>query len=99
MDEDPPVVPRILLDAVVENLDLLLIQKPEDSLLQRTTPLSGDDLDQPNLLVDGFVDDCAQGSVDVITSVVDIVQIKFELDGVGLHPSEVPEACAAPTSR
>jgi hypothetical protein len=46
MDEEPPEVLGVLLDAMVERLDLLLLQEPEHPLLELPRALARDDLDE-----------------------------------------------------
>lgn len=79
MHEQPPEVLRVLLDAVVERLDLLLLQEPDDLLLELAGALAGDDLHHRRLLRDRLVDYRSQGAVDVGAAVVDVVQVELEL--------------------
>ena len=79
MDEDTAEVVRVLLDPVVEALDLLLLEEPQHPLLQLAAPLAGDDLHGGRLLGDGLVDHGPQGGVDLIASVVYLVQVELEL--------------------
>jgi hypothetical protein len=79
VDEYPTEVVRVLFDPVVELLDLLLIEKTQYSLLQLSTAPTGNDLNQTDFLLDGFVDDGSQRAIDVAASVVDIVQIELQL--------------------
>src|SRR5215472_780890 len=79
VDEDPAEVFGVLLDAVVQRLDLLLLQEPEHVLLELAGALARDDLDQRRLLPDRLVHDVAQRPVDVPAAVVDVVQVEREL--------------------
>jgi len=63
--EDASEVVGVLLNAVVQALDVLLIEPTQDVLLQRSGALAGDDLDGFGLDPDGFIDDLTQGPVDV----------------------------------
>jgi hypothetical protein len=54
VDEHPSEVVGVLLDAVVERLDFLLIEKPQNSLLELTASLPRDDLDQRGFLRHGL---------------------------------------------
>jgi hypothetical protein len=60
VDKDPAEVLGVFLDAVIERLDLLLLQEPQHVLLQLPGSLAGDDLDQRRLRPDGLVDDASQ---------------------------------------
>src|SRR5579872_5839054 len=64
---------------MVKRLDLLLLQEPEHVLLELTRSLARNDLDQRRLRPHRLVDDVAQGPVDVVAPVIDVVQIEFEL--------------------
>src|SRR5262244_465849 len=90
MDEEPPEVPGVLLDAVVERPDLLLLQEPEHPLLELPRALARDDLHQGGLLRHGLVDDRLQGPVDVLPAVVDVVQVELQLHGAVSAPGLPP---------
>src|SRR5689334_16570539 len=77
--EDPAEVVGVLLHAVVERADLLLVEEAQHVLLQLPRPLAGDDLDHRGLDPDRLVDDLAQGAVDLFPAVVDLVQIELQL--------------------
>ena len=57
MDEDASKVVRILLDAVIEGLDLLLIEKSQYSLPQLAAAFARDDFHEADPLVERFVND------------------------------------------
>src|ERR1700754_3385425 len=80
--EHPPEVVLVLLHAVVERLDLLLLQKPQHALLELPGPLARDDLHERGLLRHGLVDHRSQRLVDLPAPVVDVVQVEFELHAV-----------------
>src|SRR5262249_38214230 len=85
MDEEPPEVLGVLLDAMVERLDLLLLQEPEHPLLELPRALARDDLHERGLLRHRLVDDRLQGPVDVLPTVVDVVQVELQLHGAVLR--------------
>ena len=60
-----------------------LIQKAQYLLLELSTAFARDDLDQFNFLLDGFLHDAIQLSVDFSAAVVDVVQIQFEFCHAG----------------
>src|SRR4051794_8792923 len=78
--EHPAEVVRVLLDAVIERLDILLVEESEHMLFQGARALAWYDLDQRRLLGHRFIDDRAQRPVDVRPPVVDLVQVQL-----GLH--------------
>src|SRR5664280_449893 len=87
MHEDAAKVVGVLLHSVVQGLDLLLIQKAQNVLLEGTRALARNDLDQWCLLQDRLVDDGAQCTVDVSAVVVDVMQVELELHAViGFRP-------------
>src|SRR6516165_11441784 len=79
MHEQPAVVLGVLLDPVVQGLDLFLIEKPEHPFLQLARALARDDFDHRRLLRHRLVNDGVQRPVNVITPVVDVVQVQLEL--------------------
>src|SRR5215510_11561452 len=94
MDEEPPEVLGVLLDPVIERLDLLLLQEPEDPLLELPRAFARDDLDDGRLLRHGLVDDRVQGPVDVLATVVDVVQVELQLHGLVSGPGLPPRYAA-----
>src|ERR1700741_5318805 len=77
MHEQPTEVLRVLLDAVVLGLDLILLEKPQHVLLELARALAGDDLHERRLLGLGLLEDRPQRPVDVLPPVVDVVQVKL----------------------
>src|SRR3954463_9571745 len=90
VDEEPAPVVAVLLDPVVQRLDLLLFEEPQHLLLQLAGALAGDDLDRRGLLGDGLVDDAAQGPVDLLALVEDVVQVQLELHATERTASGTP---------
>src|SRR5215475_5826269 len=80
--EHPAEVLRVLLDAVVHRLHVLLVEESQDVFLQRAGALARDDLDHGRLLRDRLVHDVAQCAIDVPAAVEDVVQIELELHAV-----------------
>jgi hypothetical protein len=81
MNEDSTEVVRVLLHSVVKCLDLLLVEKAQDTLFQLTTAFAGDDLYEANPLFNGFIDDGTQCPLDIVAAVVDVVKVEFQLHG------------------
>ena len=82
MHEDAPEVFIILLDTVIEGANMLLIEKADHLFLERAAALAGNDFDQFDLPVDGFLNDAIQFNLDLVALIVNVVQIKFELGHV-----------------
>src|SRR5204862_892335 len=103
MDEEPAEVLGVFFDAVIERLDFLLLQEPEDPLLELPRAFARDDLNDRRLLRHGLVDDRVQGSVDVLATVVDVVQVELQLHGLvsapGLPSRYAARACRAGSRR
>src|SRR4051794_26496229 len=59
VDEESAPVLGVLLDAVVERLDLLLVEETQYPLLELARPLARDDLHEGHLLGHGLIDDLA----------------------------------------
>src|SRR6266571_3735444 len=85
VDEQAAEVLGVLLHAVVERLDLLLVEEAEYPLLELPGALARDDLDQRRLLPHRLVDDVPQRTVDVLTAVIDVMQVELELHLAGLR--------------
>ena len=64
---------------MVNDPDVLTVEKAKYPLSQLSRALSGDDLDARCLLGNGLVHDRAKRAVDFVTAVIDIVQVKLEL--------------------
>src|SRR6266581_789620 len=90
VDEQAAEILGVLLHAMVERLDLLLLQEPEHPLLELPRALAWDDLDQRRLLPHGLVDDVPQRAVDVLAPVVDVMQVELELHLAGLRSAACP---------
>src|SRR5437762_3585687 len=94
MDEEPPEVLGVLLDAVVERPDLFFLPGTEHPLLELSRALARDDLNQGGLLRHGLVDDRLQGPVDVLPAVVGVVQVELQLHGAVSAPGLPPRYAA-----
>src|SRR6266566_9544256 len=90
VDEQAAEILGVLLHAMVERLDLLLLQEPEHPLLELPRALARDDLDQRRLLPHGLVDDVPQRAVDVLAAIVDVMQVELELHLAGLRSAGCP---------
>src|SRR5258706_7081401 len=82
VDKQPAPVLGVLLHAVIQRLDLLLVEEPQYPLLQLARALTRNDLHQRRLLGHRLVDDPAQRPVDVLAPVEDVVQVELELHGL-----------------
>src|SRR4249919_1979191 len=94
MDKDPAEVLRVFLDSVIQLLDLLLLQESEHPLLELPRAFARDDLNDGGFLRHGLVDDRVQGPVDVLTTVVDVVQVELQLHGAVSDPGLVQRYAA-----
>ena len=71
----PSEVGIVLVDAVVELLNVLLIEEAEDMLLELPAPLPWDNLDQGDFLFDSFLDDAVEFGLDCLSLVEDVVEV------------------------
>ena len=78
MHEDAPEVFVVLLDAVVEGADVLLVEEAQHALFKLAAAFAGDDFDEGDALLDGFVHDALKLGLDPVALVVDVVQVEFE---------------------
>src|SRR5262249_57032481 len=91
-EKSAPVL-GVFFDPVVQGFYFFLVQEPEHVLLQLAGPFAGNDLDHRRLLRHRLVDDGAQRPVDIVSSVIDVVQVQLELHHavfLRAHPSVTP---------
>ena len=79
MDEDAPEIFVVLLDAMIQRPDVLLVEEAQHPLFELTAALAGDDLDEGGLLLDRLVDDAAQRTIDLVAPVENVVQVELQL--------------------
>lgn len=71
--EQSPEILAVLVNAMVFGLDVLLLQKADHGLLQLSTSLTGNYLNDGNLLLHRFIYDVVQGLVYLPALVEDLV--------------------------
>jgi hypothetical protein len=77
MDEYPPEVAIVLLDAMIKLSDMSLVQKTQHFFLELPAAFAGDDLDQFYFSIDGFFHNAIQFHIDLVALVVNVVQVKL----------------------
>ena len=77
VDEYPAVVLIVLLHTVIQLLDMSLIEKTQDLLLELPAPFTGYDINKCDLFVKCFFNDAVQFRIDLIALVVNVVQVQF----------------------
>ena len=92
VDEHAPEIARVLLDPVVLGLDIWFVEEAKDAFFELTRPFSGNDLDDARLGPLRLLDNTVQGPLDVVSPVVDVVEVKFELHRWTLSPDSVSGA-------
>ena len=75
--QDPAEVRGVLFDAVVQRLDLFLVEKAQHVFLVRAGAFSRNDPDERCFLGECLVDDRPQCVVDIAAPVIDVVQIQL----------------------
>jgi len=78
MHEDAPEILIVLFDAVIHSANVLLIEEAQHFLLECAAAFAGDDLDQLDLFVDGFLHDAVEFGLDFAAFIVDVVQVELE---------------------
>jgi hypothetical protein len=78
VNEYPPKILVILLQAVIKLLNMSLIQESQHFLLELAAALARNDLDQLYLPVHGLLDNAIKLRIDLIAAVVDVMQIQFK---------------------
>ena len=63
---------------MILRLNMLLLKKPNNLLLQLTTSFSWNDLHQRNFSFYRFIDDVVQGLVNFPTLVVNLMKVEFQ---------------------
>src|SRR6266581_55524 len=86
VNEDPAEILRVLFHPVIERSDLLLVEEPEHTFLQLTRALAWDDLDDRRLFPHRLVEDLPKRPVDVVTPIVDVVKVQFQLHVIPPFP-------------
>lgn len=78
MNKYPPEILIVLLYAMIQLLDMSLIEKAQNFFLELSASLSRDDLNQCDFPVNRFFDDAVQFRVNLLAAVIDVVQVKFK---------------------
>lgn len=86
VNKQPPEVLAILINPVVFGFDVLLLQEPDDLLFELPRPFAGNDLYRVDLSLNGLIDDIAQGSVNLVASVVNVMKVKYQLRHIPIVP-------------
>ena len=83
VNEYPPKILVILLYAVIQLLDMSLIQETKNFFLELTAAFAGDDLHDGDPLLHSLLHDVVQCTVDVLPLVEDVMQVELELGHSG----------------
>lgn len=78
MNEYTPEILIVLFHTMIKLFNVSLIQKPQNLLLQLPTAFARDDLDEFDLPLNRFFNDPVEFRIDLVASVVDVMQVKFE---------------------
>ena len=84
VDEDAAEVFGVFFDAVVEGFDVLLLEEFQDAFFQDAGTFAGDDFDEGNFFVDGFVHEVVEGGFDLAALVEDVVKVEDEFGHGGV---------------
>jgi hypothetical protein len=77
MNEYPSEVFVILLHTMVQLFDMALVQESQNLFLELPAAFAGDDLDQGDLFVKRFLHNAVQFHLDLVSAVIDLMQIKL----------------------
>lgn len=75
MNKDASKILVVFLDAVIQLANARLIQKAQNFVLELSAAFAWDDFDEINFLVNGFLYDAIQFSVDFPAAIVNVVQV------------------------
>jgi hypothetical protein len=78
MNKYPPEILIIFLYAMIQLLDVILIEKAQDFFLQLPAAFAWNDFNERNFLLDCLFHDAVQFRVNLLTAVVDVVQVELE---------------------
>jgi hypothetical protein len=78
MNENPPEVFVIFLETMIKLFDVSLVQEAQHLFLELPATLTGDNLDQLDFSINGFLDDAIQLGVDLVAAIIDVMQVEFE---------------------
>jgi hypothetical protein len=82
MDEEAAEVFGVFFDAVVEGFDVFLLEELEDAFFEDAAPpnfaFAGDDFDEGDFFVEGFLDDVVEGGFNLGAAVEDVVEVEDE---------------------
>lgn len=67
----------IFFNTMIQSADMLLVEKAQNFLLQSAATFAGDDLNERNLLVNCFLNDAVEFSINKMPLVVYVVQIQL----------------------
>ena len=87
VDEKSAVILRVLLNAVVERLDIRLLEEAQDAPFQLTAPLPWDDLHTRGLDPRCFGQHRAKRAINVLAAIEDVMEIKRQLRDANLLES------------
>lgn len=73
-----PKILTILIQTVIFGLDMLLLKKANDLLLQLTTSFTGNDLHHRDFLLNSFINNVIQSLVYFPAFIVDVVEVEFK---------------------
>jgi hypothetical protein len=86
VDEHPSEVVRVLLDSIVEVLDVFPVEESKYAFLELSASFARNDLNEPNLFLDSFVDNASKSTIDIPASIVNLVQVQLELHDIRFTP-------------
>jgi hypothetical protein len=79
MDKNPSEILIILFDAVIKLSDVSLVQKTKHLFLELAAAFAWNDLNEIDLSFKCFLNDTVELRIDLVTAVVNIVQVELKL--------------------
>jgi hypothetical protein len=73
MDENPPEVFVVFFETMIQLFDVTLIQEAQHLFLELSAALAGNDFDQLDFAVDGFLHDTVEFRIDLVATIVDVM--------------------------
>ena len=81
VNEEAAEILRVFLDPMIESFDIFAIEETEYLLLQLARPLPRNNLDHRGFPIDGLLDNLFQGTIDLRSPIVDIMQVELQFHG------------------
>ena len=67
----------VFINTMIKGANIFAVEKAQHFLFELSAALAGDNFHEGDLLLNRFLNNAVQFSFDLVTAIVDVVQIKF----------------------